>query len=346
MFGKNLKYYRLKNRMSKKALADAVGVTPMSITHYENGARNPDFSIIKKLADVLHVSILDFMALRDGAHCYTHGEFRKSSALNKTDQDYVCESVEEYLDRFFTVTELLGGDVLPAYPALHALEMTDDVEHDAQALRKHLGFATSGPVKDLIGAMENKGILIYLCNIANDKFSGMNGTVDNRPYIILNRQMSAERQRSTLVHELIHIFFKANKSEKELENHATAVSGAFLFPKEDAHRELGYRRTGVSPDFALIAKEYGVSVQLIAKRAQILQIITETSLTHFYVHDLPLLGGRKNEISRIPAEETNLFQQLVLRAIGQDEISIQKGSELLKMPYDQLSQYVHFQGEV
>lgn len=224
--------------------------------------------------------------------------------------------------------------------------MTDDVEHDAQALRKHLGFALSGPVKDLIGAMENKGILIYLCDIANDHFSGMNGTVDQRPYIILNRQMSAERQRSTLVHELVHIFFIANKAEKEIETHATAVSGAFLFPKEDAHRELGYRRTGVSPDFALIAKEYGVSLQLIAKRAQMLQIISDASLTHFYVHDLPLLGGRKNEISRIPAEETNLFQQLVLRAIGQDEISIQKGSELLKMPYDQLSQYVHFQGEV
>lgn len=345
MFGKNLKYYRLKNRMTKKGLAAAVGITPMCITHYENGTRKPEFTTIKKLAEVLNVSILDFMAIRNGSHRYAHCEFRKNSKLNVADQEYICESVEEYFDRFFTVTEILGGEVLPSYPPYHSLEMTDDIEADAQALRKHLGFAPSGPVKDLIGAMENKGILIYLCEVDNDKFSGMNGTVDDRPYIILNSKMTAERQRSTLVHELVHIFFIANKEDKELETHATAVSGAFLLPKEDAYRELGYRRTSVTPDFTLIAKEYGISMQMVAKRAQLLEIITSSAYKDFYMYIVPAIGGRKNEVSRIPLEETNLFEQLVLRAIGQDEISVQKGSELLKMPFDKVSQLVHFQGE-
>lgn len=36
--------------------------------------------------------------------------------------------------------------------------------------------------------------------------------------------------------------------EKENEKMATAVSGAFLFPSEDAKRELGVRRTYISND--------------------------------------------------------------------------------------------------
>jgi transcriptional regulator with XRE-family HTH domain len=35
MFSKNLKYYRLRNHLSKKDLADKAGVTAMAITNYE-----------------------------------------------------------------------------------------------------------------------------------------------------------------------------------------------------------------------------------------------------------------------------------------------------------------------
>ena len=41
MFEKNLKYYRLKNKMTRKALAEAIGVTPMAISNYESGKRRP-----------------------------------------------------------------------------------------------------------------------------------------------------------------------------------------------------------------------------------------------------------------------------------------------------------------
>ena len=48
-------------------------------------------------------------------------------------------------------------------------------------------------------------------------------------------------------------------------------------------------------------------------------------------------GWRKNEHSRIKDEKTSLFEQLVYRAISEDEISIQRGAELLKIPYAQVA---------
>ena len=59
MFEKNLKYYRLKKNMTKRALAEACGVTPMAITNYESGKRRPEMAIIKKMAEALfHMNLV------------------------------------------------------------------------------------------------------------------------------------------------------------------------------------------------------------------------------------------------------------------------------------------------
>ena len=101
MLSKNLKYYRLKNNLSKKELASKVNVSPMAITHYENGDRRPDMEMIKKLAQVLHVKISDFLAIRNNDLHFVHEQFRKNSSFTKRQQEFIKESVEEYFGRFF-----------------------------------------------------------------------------------------------------------------------------------------------------------------------------------------------------------------------------------------------------
>ena len=56
MFERNLKYYRLKNNLTKKELASRVGVSAMSITHYENGDREPSIDTIKKLCIIFDIT--------------------------------------------------------------------------------------------------------------------------------------------------------------------------------------------------------------------------------------------------------------------------------------------------
>ena len=157
MFSKNLKYYRLKNHLTKKALADKAHISAMAITNYENGSRQPSMAILSTLAEVLGVRISDFLAVRNERLIFQHAEFRKASSLSQMQQEFVKESVEEYLSRFMTVVEVLGGDVLPDAPACHALPLSGDNEKNAVELRKHLGFAPDGPIEDLIGKLENKG---------------------------------------------------------------------------------------------------------------------------------------------------------------------------------------------
>ena len=81
MFSKNLRYYRLKNSMSRAELAKQSGLTPMAITNYENGTRNPSMEVLKSLANVLGVKISDFLAVRNENIVFSHGEFRKVSTM-------------------------------------------------------------------------------------------------------------------------------------------------------------------------------------------------------------------------------------------------------------------------
>ena len=375
MFSKNLKYYRLRKNMTKKQLASLAGVTPMSISHYENGERKPGMDVIRKLAKALDVRVSDFLSKRNENLTFIHGEFRKKSKLSESLQEYIRESVEEYMNRFFTIVDVLGGEVLPEAPACHGVNLSGDVEQDAKTLREYLHISENGPIGNLVELLENKGVLVCFFDFApsvmaqseivqntiaqseitqnkisqsaiaqdtivqdkdaSDAFSGMNGLVNGRPYIIVNKNMSPERIRSTIVHEMAHFMFvwQEDMEEKLVEDYATAISGAFLFPREDARRELGIRRSAVTKDMALVCKEYGISMYLLVKRANLCGILTDRAAKDFYVR-AGQHGWKKAEPVRIAREEPMLFSQLVFRAVSEHEISVQKGAELLGKPYD------------
>lgn len=334
MFSKNLKYYRLKNNLTKRKLSEISGLTPMAITNYEAGTRTPDMEIIKKLASALGCKPTDFLRSRNSNLIFIHAEFRKNSTFGKERQEYIRESVEEYFDRFFTVVEFLGGDVIPDSSAYKKIPITDDYETNAKNLRKELGIALSGPIGKITVLLENKGFLLLELDIADDSFSGMNGSVNDCPYIVINKNMTDQRKRTTIIHELAHLMFAwdRNADEKEIEKEATKIAGAFLIPYNDVIRELGPHRKSVSFDMVATCNEYGVSMQQLVKRAVQCNIITESAEVSFYKF-LNSNGLRKKEFASFEKEEPQLFKQLVFRAVTQQEISIQKGAELLNESY-------------
>ena len=48
---------RKEKNMTQQELADKLGVTDRAISHWENGRRLPDYSLLKDLCDVLSISI-------------------------------------------------------------------------------------------------------------------------------------------------------------------------------------------------------------------------------------------------------------------------------------------------
>lgn len=347
MFNKNLKYYRLKNAMTKKRLADACGVTPMAISNYESGKRKPDMLIIKKMAIALNVKVADFLAARNTDLVFQHGEFRRKSTLTKGGQEFVREYVEEYFGRFFDAVEFLGGNPLPPPLDAKPLKITGDEEMDANALRRRLGFSSCGPIGDIIGTLENNGIFALEMEIENDKFSGMSGLVNEYPYVVINKDMRAERKRTTIIHELAHLLFDWDEVPEGIieEKYATTIAGAFLIPAEDIKRELGMKRTAITKDMVLTCKEYGVSIYLLVKRASQVAIISSHVEKNFYI-DANRANWREREPNMVEHfEEPKLFEQLVYRAINEEGISVQRGAELLQKPYHEVLGFCGLMGD-
>lgn len=343
MVGKNIKYHRLLNGMTLSDLAKELNVTTMAISNYERGKRNPDIKMLRKIAKVFNIGIAKLVAPLNDNLIYNHGSFRKNSDLRVFTQDLIRESIEQYFNRFFTVVDALGHNVLPESPACNQIRLSCDSEEDAKAMRRWLKLADNGPICNLISTLENIGILVHKLDINSEKFSGISGFVNERPYIVINSNMNPERQRSTIAHELAHLCFHwpTGMDEKEVDEMATAIGGAFLLPKEDAIRELGVRRSGIENDMVFVAVEYGISMLLLAMRARIVKVITEKAYRDFMIR-VSQLGWRKNEPSRIAEEKTSLFEQLTYRAVVEGIISVQKAAELLERSYKEVESACFF----
>ena len=210
MLGSAIKYFRLKSRKNRREFAMAAGLSEYVIKNYENGKRLPVLSEIRNIASALNVN-LSWLMSSYNHYEYWHGEFCKYNHLNKHSREYIRLSVEDYLDRFLTVADILGNDVMRKVLEVHSILPSGEVERDASKLRDVLGLAPTGAISNLVSSLEDKGILIYFLEYEDDKFLGMNGLVSNQPYIVLNSMATPEYQRSILAHELVHIFFRCLK---------------------------------------------------------------------------------------------------------------------------------------
>ena len=63
--GERLRVYRCRKRMSRKELAECVGVTAATIGNYENEVTEPNISMLMELAQVLDVTVSMLMHGRE-----------------------------------------------------------------------------------------------------------------------------------------------------------------------------------------------------------------------------------------------------------------------------------------
>lgn len=338
MFSKNLEYQRLKKGMTKRELALASGLSPQAITNYERNLRKPDsMEIIKRLAVALDINETDFLHRWNTDLRMKHGAFRKSSLLAPREEEFLRLSIEEYCTRFGDILDILGTNVFPNPPQMHILSQSNDIEADALRLRSHLMLSERGPIHALVEQLEDRGLIIWMTNVDFEGFSGMNGICNGYPYIALNRSMPTSQLRSTIAHELVHLFFDWSNAGNKEEKLATAIGDAFLLPKADIQRELGMRRSAIQTDMWETSRSYGVSLMILAKRAHDCKIINSKAYSQF-CEDAKIRGWQNQDPFELEPEKPHVFEQLVIRAMNEGEISVSRCAELLQISYQEAYQ--------
>lgn len=328
MISKNIRYYRLMSRMSQEKLAQSIGLNKMAVSNYETGKRTPDLATLRKIADALHVSISRLTASCGETLVIQHGAFRKHSNISQQVQGIILDSIDRYLDRLFQVVSLLDDTVLAPAPQIERIPAKNP-ESAGQALRQVLGLPVNGPVGNITDILENHGYIICPVHSEARSFSGNSGKVNGRPYIAINTNMPAERQRFTLIHELVHLVFALESNDQERE--ANAIAGSFLLPENDIRRELGPKRSTIRGELRYLQQEYSISMLSATMRARQTGIISQEVYTET-VKWISSQGLRLDERSGIEPEQSHLLEQITVRAVSEGEITLSKAAELLERP--------------
>lgn len=343
--GERLKQARRAAGLSLRDLADQVGVSAMAISKYERDLDVPSSGVLLRLARALGIKTEYFFRAR--SINLTVPAYRKRCSLRRRQEQAVLGQVQEWLERYFEVEDLLSLEPLANLSELvehYSVDSMDDVEHAAENLRNTWGLGTA-PIENLMDLLEDRGIKVGLVDAA-DEFDACTFWVDDAAAIIaVKRGVSGDRQRFNLAHELGHIVL-APGEDLDAEKAAHRFAGAFLVPAAVARRELGQQRRNLSiPELLLLKHKYGLSAQAWVYRAQDLGIITSAAATALF-RQFGRRGWRRREPGApVPEEAPIRMKRLVLRGLAEDLISEARATELLGRPVQRFVEEVEYGNE-
>lgn len=332
-FAEKLKSARKMKGFSMQDLVDRMEnkISKQSISKYETGEMKPDSEILSLICKALDVNP-DYFT-RPSMELLEI-EYRKKVDLSNKELESIKEQAIYHFQRYMELEEILGEEKRFENPINDILiDHEDKIEEAANALREKWNIGSKAAISNVIELLEEKGIKVFELD-SSESFDGCKATISGFPVIVLNAKVnkSIDRKRFSALHELGHIVlrFAPHFTEKEVEKLCHAFAGAFLMPEKLFRKEFGENRQNVLIKELVLLKEiYGISIQAIMARARRLKLISETYYKTFSIF-FSKMGHRTNEPGKFSGiEKSNRFEQLLVRAVGEEIISYSKAAALM-----------------
>jgi Zn-dependent peptidase ImmA (M78 family) len=183
-----------------------------------------------------------------------------------------------------------------------------------------------GPILNLISLLEHNGITVLFLDSSSDKFDGMTVYTDsNYPIIVLNKNMSNDRKRFTIAHELGHqimhlpyrfdfeMYERLKSDPDALEKEADTFAAEFLMPENDCRKDLINITYGKLSHLKLY---WQVSKRAIVYRAKTLKCIDEKKYQYLMI-ELSRMGERVKESFDIEIDEPIIMKQILSAHLNQ-----------------------------
>lgn len=333
IFGKRFKSARLKKGYSLQDLADALDnrFSRQALHRYEKGEVIPDSDKINLLSEALDV-IPDYF-FRTIQVELGEIEYRKLRKVSSKEALKIEEITREYLSRYLELEEILGLRVEFENPLKDIGPVTSykQVNDAANQLRSFWNLG-NGAIFNVVELLEDKNIKVVKLDVDED-LDGLQTYVNgNIPVVAYNirKTNKPDRIRFTLLHELAHLLLPfGNVTSKEKETLCYQFAGAMLLPEQTIKAELGEHRNKLSiNELGNIKKQYGISMQAIVMRARDCGIINEHYTKQFFFIIEQMNWKIDEPFEYDGVEESNRFEQLLFRALVEDQISMSKAAAL------------------
>lgn len=316
--GKSIRYYREQKDVSQQWLADAIGVSKMTVSNFESDKRYPNAEMVKKICEALDITLGKLMAYKDDVEI-AEAVFHSSNKLTKAEKNAILAQVQLNVQMYHDACVCANAEVDESRLPKEKIPMETDLEEIAAYMREALHLPMSGPVGNLIQTLESNGVFVAIIKQSAiiRSFSSLAAmTTNGVPIVAVSSALDRCGQREELAHALAYLMF--SDVNEQVINNAVRY---FLLPSVDITRELGRKRKNLcAKEIRIIAEKYGVSEQCVVHRAKEEDIISRK-----------WQGNVQNIIvDERKAESPTRLLQMVLRAYAEEEISISRAAELLQ----------------
>lgn len=340
IFAKRLTQARRMMGMSLRELAKATGekVSYNALHRYEQGVMMPGDDVLIPVADALNKPF-DFF-FRPFTVKLERLEFRKKAKLGEKSLEAIREQASDYFERYLEVEQILGmtqgfkdplGDFRPGKVV--------DAELAAERIRASWNLGVD-PLPNVLETLEVHGVKVFEVE-APESFDGFSGWADDHPVVVLAKWLDRDipRKRFSALHEFAHVLIhpRSDVPEVDREKVCHRFAGAMLMPKDVFEADWGGHRRRVSvEELKDLKRRYGISIAAIMRRALDLGLIDPGMYRRFCITQKTLDWHHQEPGEYSGIEISSRFEQLVLRCISEEIISVSKGAALLGVPIDDL----------
>jgi len=262
-------------------------------------------------------------------------KFRAGEKLAAKTESALKYRVADHLQRYQELESILGTAAEFDNPvANHPVRTDEEVEAAAAAVRGRWELG-QGPVVNLLGLLEDKGIKVYEAR-GIEGFEGLSGRFGFRPFVAVSLDFPADRVRFTAAHELGHVLcgFSGNES---LDSRCHAFGAAFLLPSRALERAFaGSRRKVTLGDLGEIKETYGVSLQAIMYRARARGFVSDRQLRSFRETVKARGWAVEEPVAYRGHERAARFRRLLHRAVAAGIMDVARAAELGGVPAEEL----------
>ena len=312
--------------LTKKGLAEAIGVTPHTILRYESGEMIPSDDVINKIARVLDFDVQFFFADEVDEVREETASFRSMTSMTARQRDAALAAgslafvFNDWVETLFE----LPAPQLETFPE-------ENPEIAARSLRQKWGLGEQ-PIKNVIHLMEAKGVRVFALaenTQTVDAFSLWRG---EKPYVFLNTMKTAERSRFDAAHELGHLVLHQHGGPqgRVAEDQADRFASSFLMPSADV-KAVAPRVYKLNQVIQLKSR-WGVSALAMTYRLHKLGSITDWQYRSFCMRLSEL--GRDHEPNGMAREQSAVWQKVLTALWSERKTKAHIAAELFIPPYE------------
>lgn len=323
---------RRRRGLTKKALAERVGVEWRTISAYEAKEFLPSEDLVSKLSSVLKFPREFFFGDTLDEPDPDATSFRAMKKMTSAQRDMALGqgALALSLDRFIQSRFEIPRTALPD------LSREATPEAAALALRRILGLGEL-PIRNMVHLLEANGVRVFslaVDAIEVDAFSLWKGET---PFVFLNTLKSSEHGRFDAAHELGHLVLHRHAAPKGLdaERQANAFASAFLMPRGSV-LSLAPRFVTL-PVLVQLKRHWIVSVAALNYRLHELELTSDWQYRTLCIQ-IAQAGYRSREPEEAPRETSQVFAK-VFAALHEDGVgrgNVAREIQILPAELDQL----------